>query len=321
MNLDGLGPGVVALLGVPSDENSSFVRGSAAAPAVIRSALFDPEANLGTEDGRSLAGEARFVDAGDMCLPPGTGENGDAVFASIVEQTGAVLARGARVLALGGDHSVSFPLVRAHAAHRDPFAIVQIDAHPDLYDDFEGNRFSHASPFARIMEERLATRLVQVGVRAPTPHQREQAERFGVETVEVGAGRPPGKDLPDGPVYLSVDVDGLDPAFAPGAAHLEPGGLSPREVIEIVHELPGELIGADIVELNPRRDINGITALLAAKLVKEIAARLLRDASVPLTIAALGSVPGSGREPPPPAASAGHNPVWGSTGGGTSGKG
>jgi agmatinase len=266
--------GAVALLGVPSDENSSLLSGAAAAPAAIRSALFDPGSNMATEDGGNLARDPRFVDAGDLDLPAGDAATR---FEAIVNGTDALLARGPKVLALGGDHAVTYPLVRAHAGHREGFAIVQIDAHPDLYDDFEGNRYSHASGFARIMEEGLATRLVQVGIRASTPHQREQAARFGVETVDLRDPEAVLERLPDWPVYLSLDLDGLDPAFAPGVSHPEPGGLSTREVLHIVQRLPGPLIGADVVELNPRRDVNGTTALVAAKLVKEIAARMLSD--------------------------------------------
>lgn len=273
--LDRVVDGSVVLVGVPSDRNSSLLSGPAAAPAVIRSALFDPRSNMAMEDRGNLAREQRFVDAGDVRIPPGQPET---AHATIVAEIRAVLARGGRVLALGGDHAISYPLVQAHAdKHEAPLAIVQIDAHPDLYEDFEGNRFSHASGFARIMEAGLAERLVQVGIRASTPHQWSQAERFGVETIDLGEGPPDVARLPDSAVYLSLDLDGLDPAFAPGVSHPEPGGLSTREVIRLIQQMPGRLVGADLVELNPRRDVDGATALVAAKLVKEIAARLLRD--------------------------------------------
>jgi len=131
---------------------------------------------------------------------------------------------------------------------------------------------SHASPFARIMEQRLATRLVQVGIRTSNRHCREQARRFGVETVEMKdfvAGRVP---IPDQPLYVSIDLDALDPAFAPGVSHHEPGGLSVRDILSVLHRVPGPIVGADVVEYNPTRDINGMTAVVAAKLVKELAA-------------------------------------------------
>jgi arginase family enzyme len=153
--------------------------------------------------------------------------------------------------------------------------ILHIDAHPDLYHDYEGNPNSHASPFARIMEANLAKRLVQVGIRTINPHQRDQIQRFGVEVVEMRDWRSTSLPRFDGPVYLSLDLDALDPAFAPGVSHHEPGGFSAREIITLIQNLEGELVGADIVELNPTRDPLGITAMLAAKLCKEISARML----------------------------------------------
>jgi arginase family enzyme len=132
-------------------------------------------------------------------------------------------------------------MARSHPA----LSILHFDAHPDLYDDFRGNPHSHASPFARIMETKLAQRLVQVGIRNMNGHQREQAERFGVEVIEM-------KNLQDGlelqfdtPVYVSVDMDGLDPAFAPGVSHREPGGLTTRQVIEIIQSIGTPVVGAD----------------------------------------------------------------------------
>jgi arginase family enzyme len=152
---------------------------------------------------------------------------------------------------------------------------LHFDAHPDLYDEFLGNRHSHASPFARIMEEGLAKRLVQVGIRTVNGHQREQAERFGVEFVEMRNWR---DDLTldfDSPVYISFDLDALDPAFAPGVSHREPGGLSTRQAIGVIQRLRAKVVGADIVEFNPRMDPAQITAVVCAKLLKEIAAKML----------------------------------------------
>ena len=154
--------------------------------------------------------------------------------------------------------------------------ILHFDAHPDLYHDYQGNPFSHASVFSQIMESRLVDRLVQVGVRTVNDHQREQAEKYGVEMIEM-------KDWKDninlkfkGPLYISFDMDVLDPAFAPGVSHFEPGGLTTRQVIKLIQDLKvTEIVGADIVELNPRRDPSGVTAMTAAKILKEITARIL----------------------------------------------
>ena len=181
-----------------------------------------------------------------------------------------LLQRGHRTLVIGGDHSVTYSILRATAAHHRPFTILHIDAHPDLYDSLDGNRFSHACPFARIMEAGLAARLVQVGIRTLNAHQREQAERFGVEMIDMAAWGDGQRPVIDGPMYVSLDLDGLDPAFAPGVSHHEPGGLTTREVLDLLHTLPGPIIGADIVEFNPVRDPLGLTAAVAAKLVKEL---------------------------------------------------
>ena len=148
--------------------------------------------------------------------------------------------------------------------------VLHIDAHPDLYEDYEGDRSSHACPFARAMEEGLATRLVQVGIRTMNGHQREQAARYGTEVIDMRAWSSGARFTLDGPVYLSLDVDAIDPAFAPGVSHREPGGLTVREVIGIIQSIRAPLIGADVVELNPSRDIEGMTATVCAKLVKEI---------------------------------------------------
>jgi arginase family enzyme len=160
---------------------------------------------------------------------------------------------------------------RAHPS----LTVLHIDAHPDLYTEFEGDRFSHACPFARIMEEGLAVRLVQVGIRTMTGHQRDQSERFGVEVIDMRAWERGARPAVNGPVYLTVDLDGIDPAYAPGVSHREPGGISVRDVINMVQQLRGSLVGADVVEYNPRQDLGGVTAFVAAKLVKEIADRML----------------------------------------------
>jgi agmatinase len=265
-----LRPGDVAVAGFPFDHNSSYLRGAALAPARIREALHSPSANLCAESGIDLGRCPQLRDIGD--LPP----TEPPAFCERVRSLAAeVLGCGARLLALGGDHSITYPLLKAYARYHPGLSVLQLDAHPDLYDEFDGNRLSHASPFARILEEGLTPRLVQIGIRTLTPHQRDQAARFAVEIIEMRAWRPDLRVSLDGPVYLSLDLDVLDPAFAPGVSHHEPGGVSSREVLNLIQSLPANLVGADIVELNPRRDPAGITAMTAAKFLKEIAAKML----------------------------------------------
>lgn len=270
-SVDALRPGDVAILGVPWDRHSSFLRGAAAAPRRIREALASGSMNLWTESGIDLGGHDRVIDVGDVDLAREAGAAEE-----IERAAGAVLEKGASVLALGGDHAVTYPLVRAQSRVRQDLTILHLDAHADLYDDFDDDRLSHASPFARIMEEGLVAKLVQVGIRTLTGHQRAQASRFGVDIIQMKDWD--GRTLAfDGGVYLSLDLDVLDPAFAPGVSHHEPGGFSTREVIKIIQTLRGRLAGADIVELNPYRDPVGTTAMVGAKLVKEIAARMLEE--------------------------------------------
>ena len=252
-----------SLLGIPFDAHSSFARGPAQAPAKIREAFHSSASNAWTETGVDL--EGALLDDGDLKF-----SSDEAAFQEIETAILRQLERRLCPISLGGDHSITFPIMRAIAHVYPKVTLVHFDAHPDLYDEFDGNRHSHACPFARILEEKLASRLIQIGLRTINGHQREQAQKFGVEQYEMRA-LPPAKVLNlSGPVYVSFDVDVLDPAFAPGVSHREPGGLSMREAIRYIHAIEGQIVGADIVEYNPLRDVDGITAITAAKILKEI---------------------------------------------------
>ncbi|MDF1506017.1 agmatinase [Roseisolibacter sp. H3M3-2] len=270
-------PARPTLLGLPFDGGSSFLRGAAAAPAAIRAALASDHTNWWTEDGRDLRADGGLADAGDVPRAA-PGEDAASVHARIAAAVGALAATGARPLLLGGDHAVSYPALRGLRPHAPSLTVLHVDAHPDLYPDYAGDRLSHACPFARVLEDGLADRVVQVGIRASTGVQRAQARRLGVEVVDMAAWARGARPSLDGAVYLSFDLDALDPAFAPGVSHREPGGLTTREALGLVQGCGGRLVGADVVELNPSRDVQDLTACAAAKLVKEVAARLLRDA-------------------------------------------
>jgi agmatinase len=189
----------------------------------------------------------------------------------------ALLDRGQRPLVLGGDHSITWPVLRAVRPRHPRLSVLHLDAHPDLYDEFDGDRRSHACPFARAMEEGLADQLVQVGIRAMTGHQADQAARFGVETIDMRAWSTGRRFNLQHPVYISIDLDALDPAFAPGVSHREPGGLSVREVLALIQGISLPIVGADVVEYNPGADIEDLTAGVAAKVVKEVVAAMLRS--------------------------------------------
>ena len=265
------------LLGLPYDASSSFLRGPAAAPPLIREQLWSAATNPWSESLVDISAPGSLADAGDLELSADSAEARARIEAGVA----AVYAAGGRVIALGGDHSVTFPVLRAVGPRFPGLTLLHIDAHPDLNDIFEGDRFSHACPFARILEEAEEGRiahLVQVGIRTMSGHQRAQADRFGVEVIDMRAWSGGVRPTLTGPLYLSLDLDGLDPAFAPGVSHQEPGGLTVRDAITLIQNLPGPIAGADVVELNPLRDLGGTTARVAAKLVKEIASRMLETA-------------------------------------------
>jgi arginase len=263
---------MIVSIGIPLDENSSFLKGAALAPSCIREAFRSDSANSFTENGTDLSGSDWFKDLGDLHIP-----EMPAAFDRIREGILAQITKGNHVISLGGDHSITYPIIQAFAAKYNDLNILHIDAHGDLYHEFEGSKFSHACPFARIMEERLATRLLQVGIRTFTTHQREQAKKFGVETIEMKNWKDGTALEFKGPVYISLDLDALDPAFVPGVSHYEPGGFSTRQILEIIANIRGQVVGADIVELNPNRDINNMTAMVAAKLYKELVSRVHSD--------------------------------------------
>jgi len=265
-----LKPGIVAVLGVPFDENSSFLRGAALAPQRIREVLHSGASNLCTESGLDLRADKRWCELGDLEL-----SSDKKVFSQIAKAIATLLNRDARVLTLGGDHSITLPILRAYARKYPKLNVLHLDAHADLYDELDGNRYSHATPLLRSLEEKLAARLVQLGIRTITPQERERSKHFGVETIEMRYWHPDISLKFEGPVYLTLDIDCLDPAFAPGISHHEPGGFTTRDVLGIIHDLDVPLVGADIVEFNPKRDPLGVTAMVAVKFLKEIVGQML----------------------------------------------
>jgi len=271
----------VTLLGAPYDGGSSFMVGAADAPTAIRLALASPASNSWSECGIDVGDPTVLGDAGDLDLRGAAAHGWNSVAAEIERGVGAVADAGSVPLVLGGDHSVTYPVVRALRRRVGPLSILHFDAHPDLYPDYDGNPYSHASPFARIMEEGLADRLVQVGVRTMNGVQRAQAERFGVEVVPWDAIDGPLRPSFTSPVYVSLDLDALDPAAAPGVSHREPGGLSVRQLLSVLQRVTGRIVGADLVEYNPSRDIDGLSATVCAKLVKELAGTAARNGAGP----------------------------------------
>jgi len=272
----------VALLGIPYDANSSYLRGAADAPPRIREELFGESSNRWTEDGQDLGQPGIFYEAGDLRLPLAV----EPAFAAIEEAVRAIVSTGQPLISLGGDHSITYPILRGCQSCYPDLTILHFDAHPDLYHEL-GGRYSHACPFARIMEERLARRLVQVGIRTLNGHQFDQARRFGVEIFTMRRlQRLTLTELLaslrlEAPLYISFDLDVLDPAYAPGVSHFEPGGLSVRQVLDVLQGLRAPVVGVDLVEYNPIRDHHTQTAAVCGKLVKEFTALILRKGQPP----------------------------------------
>lgn len=263
----------ISLLGIPHDENSSFMKGPSEAPPLIRRELHSDAYSMWSETGIDLSVAGRLVDHGDIQFD-GTSDPWELIERNV----GRTLDSGDPLICLGGDHAITHPIMRAVRRRHPHLTIVHIDAHPDIYHAYQGNLRSHTSPFARIMEEKLADRLIQIGLRTINDHHREQFERFGVEVIEASrCGAHLRVDMAT-PVYISMDIDALDPAYAPGVSHREPGGLSPRQVIDLIQSIEQPIVAADIVELNPRCDISNLTALVAAKLLKEIGGMMVKTA-------------------------------------------
>jgi len=264
--IDTLAANDIALIGIPFDENSSFLQGPAKAPELIIESLESDSANFFTENLTDLNEHPRVKWCGNASPKD---------YFDIGSPIREILAQDALPFSLGGDHSMAYPIIQALAEKHPNLHIIQFDAHGDLYDELDGNKHSHACPFARIMENGLAKHLTQIGIRTMTSHQKEQADRFGVNVIEMKDWSSEINMKFDGPVYITFDMDVLDPAFAPGVSHHEPGGLTTREAINMIQKLDAKIVGCDVVEYNPDRDINGVTGMVAAKVVKELLAKLL----------------------------------------------
>lgn len=260
----------IAILGVPYDGKSSYLKGPSEGPRAIRVASTEKAINAWTELNINLEEDATIVDLGDVDTD---GDFSD-VSVRVESRVAEILKKGGRPIVLGGDHSITLPVVRAMAQTYSNLDILHFDAHPDLYEELYGDRFSHACPFARILEEGLAKNLVQVGIRASTGAHRQKAAAFNVRTIAMREWQDNIALTFSNPLYISFDVDVLDPAFAPGVSHHEPGGLSTRQALRLLHSLEADIVGMDVVEVNPSRDASGITAAVAVKIIMEAAAKM-----------------------------------------------
>jgi len=263
---------MLKLLGIPYDNNSSFLQGPALAPERIRLMDTEGSANRFCEHGIEIMEGHNYQDLGDISFNDCSAE---VAYNQIKKTVLKAIGNGDKLICLGGDHSISFPVIEAHAQMYPKLNVLHLDAHGDLYHNFDGNPFSHASPFARLSEKGLLSSLTQVGIRTLNTHQKEQAERYNIKIIEMRDFNMDFIHALQEPLYISFDIDVLDPAFAPGISHHEPGGMTTREAFSIIHQIKTPIVGADIVELNPNRDINNATAMVAYKTFKELASKML----------------------------------------------
>ncbi|ALV62738.1 Agmatinase [Thermococcus sp. 2319x1] len=262
------------ILGIPWDNSSSFRRGCAEGPRAIREATSEELYNSFNEDLVNLAEHWSYKDLGDV-----RAESFEELVGKVHELVKSHY-NGELFLFLGGDHSVTYATFRAlKNVSREEFGLIYFDAHPDLYPEYEGDRYSHACTVRRLVEEDFVRgeQVVQIGVRAPTKEQIEFAEKQGIRIIsasEVYHGRK--VDVPFEKAYLSFDMDVLDPAFAPGVGNPEPGGLSTRELVEVIKGLNAEVVAFDVVEVNPNYDYKGITAFATAKIIREVLGKVAK---------------------------------------------
>jgi len=264
----------LAFAGLPCDSQSTFRRGPAEGPSRIRLAYDGRCYNATTELGADLAG--LVSDVGDW-HPGGSWEETGENYRFQAEE---LLAGEAVPFFAGGDHAITMPLVEALEVLEEPVHVVQLDAHPDLYPEFAGDRWSHACVGARILEMEHVASLTQIGIRTLNQPQLEVARRHAgrltiLEARDLSFRPSDLSHIPDGaPVYLTVDLDAFDPAYAPGVSHPVPGGISPRQALALIQEAPWQLVGMDVVEVNPSLDQGDRTAVLAARLLHEAMGRV-----------------------------------------------
>ena len=274
----------VALLGIPYDGGTSYRAGARFGPRAVReqsSLIRSWHPVLKVHPFQRL----RVADCGDVDVVPISIER---TYEAVTRKLDEVVAAGAVPVCVGGDHSVTLPILRSVARRHGPVGIVHFDAHPDTWDEYFGSKFFHGTPFRRAVEEGHIDprRMIQVGIRGPLYGAEDFAfhDEHGIEVLRIEAIKEQGTAwagerfgrLRGGPVYLSFDIDAVDPAYAPATGTPEVGGLTSYEALALVRALVGlTIVGADVVEVSPPYDGPGqITSLLAANLLFEIVSLL-----------------------------------------------
>ena len=256
------------VLGVAWDGSSTYRRGACEGPRTIREATSGKLYNSFTEDLTDLREFWSYMDLGDV-----SGADFKEVESRVLEAVQKYYS-GEVFLFLGGDHSITYAAFKAlKAASGRDFGLIYFDAHPDLYPSYDSDPYSHACTVRRLIEEEVVSpeEVVVVGVRAPTKEQVRFAEERGIRILSTSEVRSnPRVEVSFERAYLSFDLDVLDPAYAPGVGNPEPGGLSTRELIDVIKLLKVSIVAFDVVEIAPRYDCGGITAFAAAKIIREV---------------------------------------------------
>jgi len=284
----------VAVCGIPWDGAVTYRSGCRLGPRAIRAASVQLTELMAYPSGIDVLSELAIVDRGDVLIDP---HHPDTVIGCIEDYACQVIDSGALMATLGGDHFISYPLLRAHAQRHGPVALVQFDAHCDTWDD-NARALDHGVMFGRAAAEGLidTARSTQVGLRTwndtdagfqilSSPWIHRNGIDAAIQAVRERAG--------DAPLYLSFDVDGLDPAYAPGTGTPVAGGLASWQALEFVRGLAGlNLIGMDVVEVSPAYDHAEITALAAATVVHDwlVCVAMNRGATSPASIGAMDNV-------------------------------
>jgi agmatinase len=258
-----------ALVGLPYDGTCSFRPGTRFGPAAIREASWGIETYSPMWDAE-LDEVISYYDYGDLEFPFG---NRDKTLAHIAETCEALLESGKKWFGIGGEHLVTFPAFKAHAERYPDLAILHFDAHADLRDDYMGEAFSHATVLRRCAELIDPNHFVQIGIRSGTKAEWQFMRQYDTVFMEPNASeiQRARQKLEGRPVFLTFDLDGLDPSILPGTGTPEPGGLTFREVQTWLHAFKGlNIVGADVVELSPHYDHSGVSNVVAAKTIREI---------------------------------------------------
>lgn len=260
------------IYGIPFDEKSSFRQGASGGPDSIREVSTSKSIGAFTESGVDLSTDAVVIDNGNLIYNGDYEQYLNEIEANITK----IVKSGSIPVTMGGDHSISYPLVKGVLNKYNTLNVVWLDAHPDIYDTYEGDRYSHACPVARILELDGIQSVVMGGIRASSQEMETQIRKNGIMVYRASNFDEINDLYLQGPTYLSIDIDVLDPSFAPGVANPVSGGISTRQLLDAINSFDFDIVGFDLVETNPKRDLSEITASASAKVIMETIAKIIK---------------------------------------------